>query len=418
MENVRSGNGSVTIPQTTNSSNTVKDPNAVVITHAVRTPIGRFLGGFSKLSGPDLGVAAVKGLFARAGVAATEADYLIFGMGRQAGSGPNIARQVSVRSGMREAAPAFTVNMACASGLKAILLAADAISAGRVRVAVAGGCESMTNLPFLLPKMRTGYRIGHDRVVDGMYQDGFLCPLSKLVMGETAEKLAKQMNISRGEQDQCALESQQKCEAARKANRYEAEIVNVEAPGERGASTIITKDEHPRDGATLESLAKLPPVFDAKTGTVTAGNASGITDGAAAVLLMSEAEARRRELPILAKVGAASEVGVDPSIMGIGPVPAVRELLERTHRKIDNYDLIELNEAFAAQVVACDRELKFPKDRLNVNGGAIALGHPIGATGARIVVTMLHEMQRRNSKIGLATLCVSGGMGVAVEFEG
>lgn len=388
-----------------------------VITHAVRTPIGKFLGGFSKLSGPDLGVAAVKGLLARSGVAAADVDFVVFGMGRQAGSGPNIARQVSVRAGVPETKPAFTVNMACASGWKAILLASDAIRLGRAKVVVAGGCESMTNLPFMLPKMRLGYRLGNERVVDGMYQDGFLCPLSKLVMGETAEKLAKQLNISRSEQDAFALHSQLKCEAARKEHKFTDEIVPVDVPGEKGSITTISLDEHPRDGATLESLAKLPPVFDAKTGTVTAGNSSGITDGGAAVLVMSESEAKKRGLPILAKIGEAVEAGVDPSIMGIGPVPAIRELLTKTNSKIDGYDLIELNEAFAAQVIACDRELKFPAERFNVNGGSIALGHPIGATGTRIVVTMLHEMKRRNAKKGLATLCVSGGMGVAVELH-
>lgn len=391
--------------------------NRIVITHAFRTPIGKFMGGFSKLSGPDLGVTVVKGLLSRAGVPGADVGYVIFGMGRQAGSGPNIARQVSVRAGVSETAPAFTVNMACASGLKSILLAADAIALGRVKIAVAGGCESMTNLPFLLPKMRQGYRLGHDRVVDGMYQDGFVCPLSKMVMGETAEKLAKQLNISRAEQDEFALNSQLKCERARTEGKFTDEIVVVDVPGERGATLQLSKDEHPRDGATLESIAKLPPVFDAKTGTVSAGNSSGITDGAAALLMMSEAEAARRGLPVLGVVGAAEEAGVDPSIMGIGPVPAVRDLLLKTGGRVDQYDLIELNEAFAAQVIACDRELKFPADRLNVNGGAIALGHPIGATGARIVVTMLHEMRRRGAKKGLATLCVSGGMGVAVEFS-
>jgi acetyl-CoA C-acetyltransferase len=374
------------------------------------------MGGFSKLTGPDLGVAAVKALFARSGVAPGDADYLIFGNGRQAGSGPNPARQVAVRSGLRDAAPAFTVNMACASGLKSITLAADTISLGRAEVVVAGGTESMTNLPFLLPKMRTGYRLGHDRVVDGMYQDGFLCPLSKMVMGETAEKLAKQVGISREEQDEFAFHSQRKSEEARKAGRFGAEMCAVEVPGDRGSVVSVTVDEHPRDQCTRESLAKLPPVFDAKSGTVTAGNASGITDGAAALLLMKESRARKAGLPVLARVGPSTEAGVDPSIMGIGPVPAVRELLRKTGSTLDRYDLVELNEAFAAQVIACDRELHFPADRLNVNGGAISLGHPIGCTGARIVVTLLHEMQRRGARRGLATLCVSGGMGMAVEF--
>jgi acetyl-CoA C-acetyltransferase len=395
---------------------TASEAGTAVIVGAVRTPIGKFLGAFSKLSGPDLGVAAVRGLLAKTGVDAKRVNALIFGNGRQAGGGPNPARQVSVRSGIPEASPAYTVNMACASGLKSILLGAEAIQLGKANYVVAGGTESMTNLPFLLPKMRTGYRLGNERVVDAMYQDGFLCPLSKLLMGETAEKLAKQYNISREEQDRFALESQQKCEAARKSNKFAAEIVEVDVPGERGATVRVSADEHPRDGATLESLAKLPPVFDAKAGTVSAGNSSGITDGAAALLLTSLAEAKKSNLPILAIVGASAEVGVDPSIMGIGPVPAVRQLCEATGGAVGDFDLIEINEAFAAQVIACDRELKFPRERVNVNGGAIALGHPIGCTGARIVATLVHEMGRRDARRGLATLCVSGGMGVALEL--
>lgn len=390
-------------------------PN-VVITHAVRTPIGKFLGGFSKLSAADLGTQCVQALLARSGVSPEKVDRVYLGVGRQAGGGPNPARQVTVRAGIPHKTPAMTVNMACASGLKAITLGADAIALGQARFVVAGGAESMTNLPFLLPRMRQGYRLGHEKVVDAMYQDGFLCPLSKMLMGETAEKLAREMSIPRAEQDAFALGSQQKCEAARKAGRFEDEIAPVKVPGDRGGETVISADEHPRDGATLESLAKLPPVFDAKTGTVSAGNSSGITDGAAAVLLCSEEDARRAGLPILARIGAATEAGVDPSIMGIGPVPAIRALSERTGYGVDGFDLMELNEAFATQVIACDRELKFPADRLNVNGGAIALGHPIGATGCRIVVTLLHEMRRRNAKRGLATLCVSGGMGVALEL--
>jgi acetyl-CoA C-acetyltransferase len=382
----------------------------------VRTPIGKFLGAFSPLSAPELGAAAVKGLLAKSGVEPKVVDRVLFGNGRQAGGGPNPARQVAIRAGIPEKSTAWTVNMACASGLKAILLGAEAIQLGKARYVVAGGTESMTNLPFLLTKMRTGYRLGTDRVVDAMYQDGFVCPMSKMLMGETAEKLAKEMNIPRAEQDAFALESQAKCEAARRAGRFADEIVGVDVPAEKGTVKTILHDEHPRDGATLESLGKLPAVFDAKHGTVTAGNSSGITDGAAAVLLTSLAEAKRQGLAVLGVVGASTEAGVDPSVMGIGPVPAVRELCETAHVKLDDFDLVELNEAFAAQVIACDRELRFPKGRLNVNGGAIALGHPIGCTGTRIVVTLLHEMRRRGARRGLATLCVSGGMGVAAEF--
>jgi acetyl-CoA C-acetyltransferase len=394
---------------------TSQDSATPVVTHAVRTPIGKFLGAFSKLSGPDLGVAAVRGLLGKAQVPPEVIGLLVFGNARQAGGGPNPARQVAVRAGIPQTAPAFTVNMACASGLKSILLAADAIRLGKANYVVAGGTESMTNLPFLLPKMRTGYRLGNERVVDAMYQDGFLCPISQMLMGETAEKLARERKIPREEQDRFALDSQRKCEAARVASRFDDEIVPVEVKGEKGVVVAVTRDEHPRDGATLESIAKLPPVFDAKNGTVTAGNSSGITDGAAALLVTSLAEAKKKGLPVLATLGHSTEVGVDPSIMGIGPVPAVRELCQLANTTVDDFDLVELNEAFAAQVIACDRDLRLPKDRLNVNGGAIALGHPIGCTGARIVVTLLHELRRRDGRRGLATLCVSGGMGVALE---
>jgi acetyl-CoA C-acetyltransferase len=250
-----------------------------------------------------------------------------------------------------------------------------------------------------------------------MFQDGFLCPLSGLLMGETAEQLARERGIAREEQDRFALDSQRKCEAATRAGRFAEEIEPVAVPGEKGNETVVSRDEHPRAGATLEALAKLPAVFDAARGTVTAGNSSGITDGAAALLLCSPEDARARDLPILGLLGAQAEAGVDPAIMGIGPVPAVRALLRETGGDVGDFDLIEINEAFAAQVIACDRELRFPPERVNVNGGAIALGHPIGATGARIVVTLLHEMRRRDARRGLATLCVSGGMGVALELR-
>jgi acetyl-CoA C-acetyltransferase len=388
----------------------------VVVTHALRTPIGRFLGAFAELSAADLGVSVVKDLLRRSAVDPARVDELVFGNARQAGGGPNVARQVSVRSGIPESTPAYTVNMACGSGLKALQLAAEAIGAGRCDVVVAGGTESMSGLPFFLPKMRTGYRLGHAPVVDAMYKDGFVCPLSDMVMGETAEKLARELSISRKEQDEFALASQRKARAAVEAGRFADEISPVKVPGKKG-ETVVDKDEHPRPDTTIESLAKLPPVFDAKTGTVSAGNSSGITDGAAALLVMGEDVAKELGLEPLAFVGAYAQAGVDPRIMGIGPVPAVRKLEDATGIAVKDYDLVELNEAFAAQVIACDRELGFPADRLNVNGGAIALGHPIGATGARIVATLLHEMKRRKSRRGLATLCVSGGMGLATAFS-
>jgi acetyl-CoA C-acetyltransferase len=386
------------------------------VTHALRTPIGRFLGAFAELSAADLGVSVVKDVLRRSGVDPARVDELVFGNARQAGGGPNVARQVSVRAGIPDSVPAFTVNMACGSGLKSLNLAVESIRSGRCDVVVAGGTESMSGLPFLLPKMRTGYRLGHAPVVDAMYKDGFVCPLSDMVMGETAEKLARELSISRKEQDEFALGSQRKARAAVEAGRFADEISPVNVPGKKG-HTIVEKDEHPRPETTLESLAKLPPVFDAKTGTVSAGNSSGITDGAAALLVMGEDVARELGLEPLAFVGASAQAGVDPRIMGIGPVPAVRKLEDATGVSVKDYDLVELNEAFAAQVIACDRELGLPMDRLNVNGGAIALGHPIGCTGARIVATLLHEMKRRKAERALATLCISGGMGLATTFS-
>ena len=389
----------------------------VVITHALRTPIGKYLGSFADLSAADLGSGLVRTLLERSGVDPAEVGELIFGNGRQAGGGPNVARQIAVRGGLPETVPALTINMACASGLKSIQLAADWIRLGRASMVVAGGVESMSGLPFFLPQMRRGYRLGHAKVVDAMYQDGFQCPLADMVMGETAEKLAREMGITRAEQDEFALSSQHKSEAARAAGRFDDELVPVAVPQRKGDPLVIEADEHPRDGAKLESLGKLPAVFDREHGTVSAGNSSGITDGAAALLLMTAERARELGLEPLAYVGEMTEAGVDPTVMGIGPVPALRKLADLTGRRSADYDLVELNEAFAAQVLACHREEPLPMDRLNVNGGSISLGHPIGATGARIVVTLLHELRRRGGTHGLATLCVSGGMGLAGEFH-
>jgi acetyl-CoA C-acetyltransferase len=389
---------------------------SVVITHALRTPIGRFLGAFADLSAAELGVSVVTELLRRSGIERARVGELVFGNARQAGGGPNVARQVSVRSGIPETVPAYTVNMACGSGLKSLQLAAEAVASGRCDVVVAGGTESMSGLPFFLPKMRAGYRLGHARVVDAMYQDGFDCPLAGMVMGATAEKLAQELGISRAEQDAFALASQQKARAAVEAGRFADEISPVRVPSKKG-EILVQVDEHPRPETTLESLAKLPAVFDAKAGTVSAGNSSGITDGAAALLVMAEETAGELGLEPLAFVGESAAAGVDPKIMGIGPVPAVRKLEDANGIAVSDYDLVELNEAFAAQVLACGRELDLKPEKLNVNGGAIALGHPIGATGARIVVTLLHELRRRKGESGLATLCISGGMGLATAFH-
>jgi acetyl-CoA C-acetyltransferase len=388
---------------------------SVVVASAVRTPIGRFCGAFSDITSAELGGIAAKGAVDAAGLRPDQIDELIFGNGRQAGGGPNVARQIVRRAGLPDAVPAYTINKACASSLKAITLAAQTILAGEAEVIVAGGTESMTRLPFLLDRQRSGYRLGHGEVVDAMYKDGFLCPLCGQLMGETAENLAEKYSIPRLEQDQYAVETQQRCERARKSGRFKDEVVPVPLKTKEGIKPFDL-DEHARDGATVESMAKLPPVFR-KDGTVHAGNSSGITDGAAALVLMSDAKAKSLDVRPLARIAGSASAGVDPRFMGIGPVPAIRKLETKVGWKLGDADLVELNEAFAAQVLACDRELTFDRSRLNVNGGAIALGHPIGATGARIVVTLLHEMKKRSAKRGIATLCVSGGLGMAVAFE-
>jgi acetyl-CoA C-acetyltransferase len=388
---------------------------AVYILSAVRTPIGKFGGSLASQSAADMGVIAAKAAIERAGVRAEQIGETIFGNARQAGGGPNPARQISVRSGVPHEVPAFTVNQACASGMKSIALAYQAILLGESSCILAGGTESMSRLPYYLDGARWGYRLGNQELVDGMYRDGFFCPLAKMVMGETAEVLAEQYRITRDEQDEFALTSQTRAARAIAAGRFEAEIVPVTIDGKKGTTTY-TRDEHPFPDATMEKLAKLTPVFS-QTGTISAGNSSGITDGAAAVVIGSEHFVKQNHLKPLARIIAVSSVGVDPRTMGIGPVPALAKLRDKHGLGLHEFGLIELNEAFAAQVLACDRVLNFNRDRLNVNGGAIALGHPIGCTGTRITVTLLHEMLKRNTKKGVATLCVSGGMGMAVALE-
>ena len=387
----------------------------VFILSAVRTPIGKFGGALASQTAADMGTVAARAALERAGVAAEQVQETIFGNARQAGGGPNVARQISIRSGVPKEVPAYTVNMACASGMKSMALGFEQIAQGNLDCVLAGGTESMSRLPYYLDGARWGLRLGHQELVDGMYRDGFFCPMAKMVMGETAEVLAEQYKISREEQDEFALRSQQRAQAALEACRFQNEIAPVVIEGKKGATTFA-KDEHPFLGATLEKMAKLQPVFS-KTGTITAGNSSGITDGAAAVVLAGGDFAKKNNLQPLARIMAWTQAGVDPRTMGIGPVPAVRLLEQRHGAKLQEFDVIELNEAFAAQVIACDRELHMDGEKLNVNGGAIALGHPIGCTGARIVVTLLHEMRRRKSRRGLATLCVSGGMGMAMAIQ-
>ena len=388
---------------------------AVYILSAVRTPIGKFGGSLASLTAVDMGVAAAKAALERAGVQPQQVDETIFGNARQAGGGPNPARQISVRSGVPQEIPAYTVNQACASGMKSIALAYEEIAAGNLDCVLAGGTESMSRLPYYLDGARWGYRLGNQELVDGMYRDGFFCPLSKMVMGETAEVLAEQNSISRAEQDQFALCSQTRAARAIASCRFETEIVPITIESKKGPQ-LFTKDEHPFAGATLEKMSALPPIFS-KTGTITAANSSGITDGAAAVIVASENFVKKNNLKPLARILAVTSAGVDPRVMGIGPVPAIRKMEQKHQLPLVDFDVVELNEAFAAQVLACDRELHFDRDKLNVNGGAIALGHPIGCTGTRITVTLLHEMLKRRAKRGLATLCVSGGMGMALALE-
>jgi len=389
--------------------------NNVYILCAVRTPIGKFGGSLASFSTADMGVIAAKAALERAGVHAHQVEETIFGNARQAGGGPNPARQISIRSGIPQEVPAYTVNKACASGMKSIALAFQEIATGNLDCVLAGGTESMSRLPYYLEGARWGYRLGHQELVDGMYRDGFFCPMAKMLMGETAEILAAQYKISREEQDQFALVSQQRAAAAQSSGRFDAEIAPVTIEGKKGA-TVFSRDEHLFLGATIEKMANLAPVFS-KTGTITAGNSSGITDGAAAVMLGSEKFVQQNNLKPLARILAATSVGVDPRLMGIGPVPAIRKMEQKHSLNLSDFDLVELNEAFAAQVLACDRELHFDREKLNVNGGAIALGHPIGCTGTRITVTLLHEMLKRKARRGLATLCVSGGMGMALAIE-
>lgn len=392
--------------------------NAAFIVAAVRTPMGKFGGALRDLTAADLGVAAARAALERSSMEARRVDEVVFGCARQAGVGPNIARQIAFRTlgaVLGTPVPALTLNQACASGLQAITLAAERILAGTAACVIAGGTECMSRVPYLVESARWGMKLGHQRFTDAMYRDGFLDPLSELIMGETAEVLAEEYQIPREEQDQFALRSHQRTARAWEEGRFAEEVIPVEAPAKKGA-VLVERDETFRGDSSLEKLSRLPPVFK-DGGTVTAGNSSQITDGAAALVLVSEALLRELQLAPLARVGSWVTVGVDPRRMGIAPVPAVERLLEKTSTRLEAFDLVELNEAFAAQVLACERDLGLDPARLNVNGGAIALGHPIACSGARIVTTLLHEMRRRRASRGLATLCVSGGLGMAASFE-
>lgn len=388
----------------------------VVIVAATRTPIGSFQGALATLSAVDLGTVVVKALLARSGVPADQVDEVILGQVLTAGCGQNPARQTALNAGLPYSVPALTINKVCGSGLKAIHLAVQAIRCGDAEVIIAGGQESMSQSPYLMNGARAGLRLGHGQLIDSVIQDGLWDAFNDYHMGITAENLAEKYAISRSEQDQFALRSQQKTQAAQQAGHFASEITPVAVPKPRGEPLRVASDEQPRADATLESLARLRPAFR-QDGTVTAGNASSINDGAAAVLLMSAAKAAELKLPVLARIAGYAASGVDPAIMGIGPVPAARRCLANAGWSLSEVDLIEANEAFAAQALAVGRELEWDSARVNVNGGAIALGHPIGASGCRILVTLLHEMQRREVNKGLAMLCIGGGQGVALAVE-
>lgn len=387
----------------------------IVLLSAARTPIGRFGGALRGETAAALGAIAARAALERAGVPAQRVGETIFGNARQAGGGPNVARQIGRRAAVPDSAPAFTVNQACASGMQALALASQAIILGGRECVLAGGTEAMSRIPYLAEGVRWGQKMGTQPLVDAMYRDGYLCPLSEMIMGETAELLAREGGIGREEQDAYALRSQQRAVAARQGGDFAAEIAPVPGPG----GQTISADEHPRPDTSLIQLARLRPVFanDGEPGTVTAGNASGIADGAAALVVASGDFASRHGLRPLARLHGVAAAGVDPRRMGLGPVPAVRQLLARLGLKLEQMDLIELNEAFAAQVLACDRELQFDPGKLNAAGGAIALGHPTGCSGARIVVTLVHALRRRGLRWGLATLCASGGIGLAAVIE-
>lgn len=393
----------------------------VVIVSATRTPIGRYGGSFRNVHPAELGAVATRAALERAGVPADAVDELLMGHGRQAGSGPNPARQVVRRAGLPDSVPAQTINKACASGMQAVAAGAQSIMLGESEVVVAGGIESMSRMPYLIDSedARWGHKMGNFTLVDAMYRDGFSCPLSSMIMGETAELLARQYGITREESDTYALESQRRAAAAIKAGRFRDEIAPVTVTDPKGRATVVEGDEHPRE-TTADMLKKLAPVFgnvEGQPGIITAATSSGITDGGAAMVLMSAARAVATGVTPLARIIGWASAGVDPRRMGIGPVPAMRKLFARTGLTLQDFDLFELNEAFAPQVLAVLRDEPIPLDKMNVNGGALALGHPIGCTGARIIVTLLHEMRRRRVKRGLATLCVSGGMGMAMAVE-
>ncbi len=389
----------------------------VVIVSAVRTAVGSFMGSLSGIKATDLGGIVIKEALARAGVKPDQVDEVIMGNVLQAGLGQNPARQAALAAELPIEVPSMTINKLCGSGLKSVHLATQAIIAGDAEIVVAGGMENMSRAPYILENARAGFKMGNQPLEDTLLHDGLNCAINGYHMGITAENLVDKYELTREEQDQFSAWSQEKTQAAINSGRFEAEIVPVEIPGRKGQVTVFAQDEFPRAGTTAESLGKLRPAFK-KDGTVTAGNASGVNDGAAAVVVMSREKADQLGIKPLVTIRANANAGVDPAIMGIGPVAAVKKVLVKGAVSLEDIDLIEANEAFAAQSLAVGKELGFDNDKLNVNGGAISIGHPIGNSGARILVTLIHEMQKRQSKLGLATLCIGGGQGVATIVEG
>ncbi|NMS90270.1 acetyl-CoA C-acetyltransferase [Clostridioides difficile] len=385
----------------------------VVIVSAVRTPIGSFGGVFKNTSAVQLGTTAIKGAISRIGLNLSEIDEVIIGNVLQAGLGQNVSRQIAINAGIPNSIPSYTVNKLCGSGLKSVQLAAQSITSGENDVVIAGGTENMSQAPYIVPTARFGSKMGNTTMVDSMLTDGLIDAFNQYHMGITAENIATKFEFTREMQDKLALESQNKAEKAIKNNRFKDEIVPVDILVRHGKVETIDTDEYPKLGITLEGLSKLNPAFK-KDGTVTAGNASGINDGAAMLILMSQQKADELGIKPLAKIKSYASAGVEPEIMGTGPIPATRKALEKAGLNINDIDLIEANEAFAAQSLAVKNELQIDSSKLNVNGGAIALGHPIGASGARILVTLLYEMQKRKAKTGLATLCIGGGQGISM----
>lgn len=388
----------------------------IVIVAAARTAIGKFGGSLAKVSAPDLGATVIKGLLAQTGLKGEQISEVIMGQVLTAGAGQNPARQTVIRAGLPHGIPAMTINKVCGSGLKAVMLAAQAVRCGDADIVIAGGQENMSAAPHVMLGSRDGYRMGDAKLVDSMIVDGLWDVYNQYHMGITAENVAKQYGIGREQQDAFALASQNKAEAAIKAGRFKDEIIPVMIPQRKGDPLAFDTDEYPRLGATLDNMTSLKPAFD-KAGSVTAGNASGINDGAAAVVVMTAERAKQLGLPVLATIRSYASAGLDPSIMGMGPVPASRKALEKAGWSASDLDLLEINEAFAAQACAVNQEMGWDTTKINVNGGAIALGHPIGASGCRVLVSLLHEMKRRDAKKGLTSLCIGGGMGVALAVE-